>query len=365
MSYVGAGLRQLYESYKYAYPSARAKALKSLLLTSKEIEEVIESPDLGSAIQLLRESVYGAELKDLPFEEALNRNLSSALLKVRDFLPRPSRDIFTAYLGRFETGNINAILIAIQSKIPIKKRLAHIIPIAIHLTSSDIESTASSKGLEEALASLSHTPYHPCLERGYEEYLKTRLFTAFEMELDSYLYSDIADNLKKNRGIDVAALERLIGVEIDIKNIKSLLRLKDANVPPERIYPYLLPNGFMLKGSFLRSLSREDSLEEVISKLERTHYHEPLEKAHKEFEKVMKGRRLAMLEKALDEYQKKEYRRFAREFPLSIGPVIGYVNSKYEEVRILRTILKLKEADFPKKDIYNLLEWEYGFGQVD
>jgi len=360
VSRLTGALRQLLESYRYAYPSARAKALRSLLLPEQNMQSLAEAADLEDALRLLRDTLYAEPLvgkKDmLEVEVALRSHLAASLNRVCGFLPSRARSIFTAYLQRYEAENIASLLLGVHHRMKGRELLQRIVPIHVEVEKGVYEKIANSKTLEEAVGALAGTCYHPALTEALKRFAGTGNVLVFHSALDRLVYERIFKAIESSGGGDVEALRRMIGIEVDIKNIKSILRLRDAHVPGEEVSSYLIPYGYKITAEAAAEISRSVDIEEIIARLERTFYHEPLERAHKEFEKTLRERRLILLENALDKFLERELKAFERSFPLSIGPVLGYVAAKTREVRRLIAILKLKDAGLSGEEIQEVLE---------
>jgi V/A-type H+-transporting ATPase subunit C len=350
-----ANIRQLVQSYRYAYPTARVKALKSFLLTEKKLEDIIEAKDLGDAATVMRDTVYARVLEGkngiLDIEKALRKHLTETFLRISDFLPGNAKTVLREYLGRFEAGNIKFILVGIYAKLPAKKILHGIVPLQINLPEGIYEKLASSKSVGEAVSGLDGTVYYLPLNQAYKEYKKSRLLLPLETALDFLVYERTFKTLPRVGGSDIESLERMIGIEVDLKNIKTVLRLRHEHVKPEDITKYLIPHGYRLSVETLEEISEAVDIEEIITSLERSYYHDPLFQAHMTFEKTRKDKRLNMLERALDDFQTSVGRSFEREYPLGIGPILGYMIAKTHEVGRLIAILKLKDEGFTESEI--------------
>jgi V/A-type H+-transporting ATPase subunit C len=355
MATLGAEIRRIVENYRYAYPSARARAMKSLLLTDEQKKKTLEAQDLQGALYILRETLYGPVLKSakniLAVELALRKDLAETLQKVNHFLPGRAQSIFKLYLTRFEAENIKSVLVGIKAKTSKKIILQMVVPIYVNLDKGNYENMASSKTIEEAISALSETIYHETLMRGYKDYKSSNLLTPMEVTLDSMVYERIFSRISTSTGSDVDSLKKMIGIEIDITNLKSILRLRGERTTPADTMKYLIPRGYQLNRELLGKLSRAVDVEEMLLRLEKTYYKDPLSRGYKLFEASKREKLLSTLERSLDDFIVEVGRSFEKDFPLGIGPILGYVIAKKGEVRRLITILKLKEEGFTGDEI--------------
>jgi V/A-type H+-transporting ATPase subunit C len=353
------GIKQFIESYRYAYPSARSRALKSFLLTEDYFNLIIEADDLRDALYVLRDTPYKAVVSGkadiLSVEASLNINLTETLQKISEFLPGEAKTVFKLYLEKYEAENIKSVISGVKAKIPQKKTLGIIFPIYINLKKHHYEKMASSKTVEEAVSALNDTVYYPVLTSAVQEYERNRLFLTFDSYLDSFIYQRIFFTLSTATSANVMSLKKMIGIEIDVINILSVLRLKSSHVKPDDIVKYLIPRGYILNAKILRDLSNALDVEEVILKLQRTGYYKHLHTAHRRFEITQTEQRLQVLEKALETVLKETGKALEGDFPLGIGPVLGYVFLKTEEIKRLKALLKLKDEGFSKSEIIDVM----------
>jgi V/A-type H+-transporting ATPase subunit C len=355
MAPLGAEIRRIVENYRYAYPSARARAMKSLLLTGEQKKKTLEAQDFGEALYLLRDTVYGPAVTGvkniLEVEIALRRDLAKTLQKVSHFLPGRAQSIFKLYLARVEAENIKSVLVGIKAKASKKSILKMVVPLYVNLDKGNYEKMASSKTVEEAISALSETVYHEPLMRGYKDYEKSSLLTLMDVALDTMVYDRIFGRIHTSNGSDIDSLKKMIGIEIDITNLKSILRLRRAYTKPEDTLKYLIPRGYRLSLELLGELSRASDIEEIVSKLKDSYYDEPLSRGYKLFETSKREKRLNSLERSLDNFVVAVGMSFERDFPLGIGPILGFVIAKKSEVRRLITVFKLKDEGFTSDEI--------------
>ncbi|RMF91479.1 MAG: hypothetical protein D6733_01005 [Methanobacteriota archaeon] len=359
MASAAAGLRQLVQSYRYAYPSARAKALKSLLLSDRQLEKVYDSEGLKGAVEALRDTVYGPFLEGkrsiFELEQGLRGHLAAELSKMAEALPGPAKTVLREYLGRFEIENLMSILAGVHGRLPKERIQQMITPLYLNLQPGFYERLASSKTVAEAVSFSEGTVYYKTVKEALDAYEKSRLLAHFQTALNRLFYERVFSAISGFSGPDMESLGRMIGVEVDLVNLKTLLRLKHDHVHPDEIMEYLIPRGYRLGPRILEDLAKAVGIEEIMAGLKGSYYHRPLSEAHRTFEKTKKDRRIIILERALDDFQAELGRGFEREYPLGIGPVLGYIIAKNREVRKVIAALKLKDEGFSKEEMGDAL----------
>ncbi|MCL2664091.1 MAG: V-type ATPase subunit [Defluviitaleaceae bacterium] len=130
---------------------------------------------------------------------------------------------------------------------------------------TDAHKLASADNLETFVDSLKKAPFYPMITAAYEE---NKSIFAIETQLDLYYYlrlKKFAGSLGKK---SKAAMDKLTGEEIDIRNIIWMYRLKFFfGINDARIYTYLIPIHYRLKPSDIRQLAEcahEDLFTEKI-----------------------------------------------------------------------------------------------------
>lgn len=352
-------VKQLLESFRYAYPSARAKAMKSLLLSEAQLDKVLEAHSLQEAAESLRETPYGPLLTDkrdiLDIEGALNTNLAQTLTKISQILPGDAQKVFNRYLTRHEAENIRSVFVGIKAGLPPKKILEMVVPLYVHLEKDHYEKMEASKTIEEAIAALVDTPYHPPLTQALKEYERTRLLLTLDAAVDQMIYHGIFELIRTSRGSDVGSLKKMIGIEIDIKNMLSIIRLRNSRATPKDVMKYIIPRGYGLHHNDLEELSKAADTEELISRLPRKYYQEALARVFQQTTSDKTEAGIDRLEQALEHLWIDVGRAFERDYPLGIGPVLGYVMAKTREVGRLKGILKLIDEGFTRDEIIEVI----------
>ncbi len=359
MPFYSGGLWQVLQSYRYAYPTARVKALKGLLLSEDKFHSMTASADLKEALRVLGDTVYWPLLSgkgDIDsIEFLIKRHAVDTFFRVGDFLPGSAKTIFREYLRSYESENVKAVIVGIQGKVAPKNILKTIFPLYIDISGEAFERMASSKSVADVVSMLEGTLYHEPLGNAYKDYEESGLFLKLEVALDKFIYERLSSSLSVLTGPDIDFFKKMLGMEVDIKNLKSMIRLLKGRTKPHDILSYLIPRGHELDLQYLEELSEAHDYDDLINRLEGTRYFEPLSRSKKPGDKEELGRRPVMLEKALDDLRSEIGRIMDREYPLGIGPILGYMVAKADEAAKLTLILRLKEAGFKKAEIEEVL----------
>ena len=133
--------------------------------------------------------------------------------------------------------------------------------------------------------------------------------------------------------------------DIDILNIRNLIRFVKEGLAPEEIEKLLIIQGQKLNRKKLHALSKKDSLDSLYAALAKTHYGRNIK-----FEGD-----IISIELALQKYHMKKAFCSTLRNPLSVGSLLSYMIRKLVEIKNLRSIVKAKhlriDAGYVEKNL--------------
>jgi V/A-type H+-transporting ATPase subunit C len=184
------------------------------------------------------------------------------------------------------------------------------------------------------------------LTRHFKEYTDKRDIAVLEYAIDRFYYENAMEAVQADSYDDRLILD-MISTEIDVTNIKSVLKIIRDKIEIEEAQVFLINGGRALDSEKLLAMIRTGTLHGAIKYLETTPYHF-LSKVPDE---VLKTGMISVFEKELEKYLiKRGIGRFLGD-PLSIAIAIGYVWAKYNEITNIRIIARCKTADIPEKEL--------------
>jgi V/A-type H+/Na+-transporting ATPase subunit C len=337
----------------YGYINARVRGMKSRLLSHRALDDLILKPDLESLITELENGPYREEILEakgklsgiLCIEYALRQNFIKTFQKIQSFATseQEAEQYIRVFLHRWDVQNIKTIL---RGK-------------NIHATSEEIAICLVPAGeLDEAtfrellrqpdvravidLLATWRIPYAKPLTEAYPESAKTKDLAVLECALDRFYYADSLVSVKKptyNNNL----IRDLLKLEIDVVNLRTVLRMVRDRVAPEDARRYLIGGGREFDEKKLLRLLTLPTIEDVVRELGATHYRFLSDIP----ESVARTQKISVIEKELERFLiKKGVGAFLLD-PLSVGSVIGYFWAKYNEITNIRIISRCKTADFP------------------
>lgn len=341
----------------YAYACARVKARKSFLL-SKDAYSRMLVMDIHEIGRFLGETQYKDEMAQFGsrqsganlVEAAVTRNLAATYSDVLSFTTGHLREMVGNYLRRWDTFNVKTILRGKISKARPEEILDTLVP-AGAFSEEYLKSLVEAEGVHEVMddlmkqASLRITPE---LQR---EVVDAGKLAPLEDHLDRMLYYDLLGVMEPTSTPE-RLLRDFVRLEVDVTNLKVLLKLKAERIPDERIQKYMIPGGLEFGLDKLRAMTQGEGTDAIVSELEKSSLYEAIKPA---LERFKTDKRLSELTIALDKALIGTSEKFANFYPMSVLPVVNYLIRKKVEVGNIMVIARGKESGLPKAVIEELL----------
>lgn len=341
----------------YAYACARVRAKKSLLLRKDNYPKLLMM-DLNEIGRFLGETQYHVEMAELAsrysgvnlIEIGTNRNLARIYRQVLNFCSGELKNMVSSYLARWDEWNVKTILRGKHYGATVEEIVEDLVPAGRF----DEEYLRSLIGLEsvsdilDAVGKKGGSAIPNEIRASYED---TGALEPLEEYFDKIYYSRLLESIRgKNRP------ERLflafIQKEIDINNLRTLLKLKREGIPFERVRIYFIDGGKELKVNELVRLAGIESFEQMLDELSRFSFYEQIKDA---LEDAKETGSLTKVMLVLQRYLAKEAEKFSHQFPLSILPILDYMLRKKVEVDNIRIIARGKESGLDADVIKGLL----------
>ena len=308
----------------YSASSARAKSRKSSLIDQVRMKQLLQQ-DVNAISASIADSGYRADL-DLYasrlkgaelVEAALSHNLDRDLAEVLHFCTGSVRDQVAIYALRFEFANAKTVLRAIHSGADHEVLRTEILP--------------------EAIALMGSSPWGKTLSKLPEG------STLQEMEdaLDRAYYADALKSVSLP-GSDFT-LMRYLRSEIDHKNVINILRSIRQGVDQEKIIQIMIPGGRSISKDVLRAMTRETTGSGVVETLTKKSPGFDSEGLIEAIE-ASEGGSLDPVIQLLAKKRDALLYSMSHRSPVSVLPVVHYIESKTHEVQNLRLLVRGKAA---------------------
>ncbi|AIG98038.1 ATP synthase A1 subunit C [Archaeoglobus fulgidus] len=323
----------------WAYIVARTKVMKSRLLKPEDFRKLLNM-EFDEIVRYIGETEYKKEIDELGYkftgprllDHALYANLARTYRKLIEVSFGASKFLIMKYLEKWDVWNIINIIRGKMANV--QPEVVDDILVPAGERDMDFWKTLLVKDIEEIVKSFEGTPYYEPLSKiGSEDMSKIEdgLYKVYYRELLKLNPSDFAMKLFLD----------FIKMEIDIRNVKTLLRLKAEDATPDEIMECTIPGGYELTEEELRKLAAMP-IDEMIKALEGYWFWNDVQ---------IEGKEVAAVEIEFDKVWIKTISKRASNYPLSILPVLQYIVLKKVEVDNLRVLGWGKYYGLPSEEI--------------
>jgi V/A-type H+-transporting ATPase subunit C len=328
---------------KYLYAVTRTRTLETKLLDSSKIERMVDAKTAEDVIKVLGETEYAnsvSEMKhSLDYETIISKEIENTYKYMREILPEP--ELVDIFLLKYDIHNLKVLL------------KSHLLNEENDFLLRDLGTIPVNK-LKEMVKERDFRTLHPVISAGLEE-----IFTSFENSPDPQLIDIILDKAQYNAMYQLAQksknkfLQDFIQAQIDIINIRSFLRIKEAGLGRDYLAKVLLQKGKLDLDYFSKYM--DESLDSFRDSLWSSDYYSVIEEG---LESYATNKTLTKLEKLADDYifsiaKKGKYIAFG------IEPLVGYLMAKENEAKIIRIIMVGKMNNIPNEIIRERLRDVY------
>ena len=344
--------RPVLDIYPYLNPSARVRARKGRLFDEKQLSEIVEASDIDEVVNYLRGFPdYAAYLDNYPLEKALDIELAETYNLLSRIAPKDIQKSFNILAKKSDIQNIKSLIAAKAMGLDKDTILNFLIPSGSLY--SEIEQLVDVNNITDIVTGLDDTEYASVLEDALPQYEESKSVLHLESALDKYYLKNLLESSGIPSDENSQILYQYIGNQVDVANIKLIIRAKADGLSYDETSQYMVNDGFELREWKLKDLMESEDVAGVISSLEGTSYSSILADALSKYNETGS---ISVFEKALDEYIINNTKSLALKKPLGIGPILGFLNQKEREIKNLKIIARAKrEVNFPVSEIQEML----------
>lgn len=341
----------------YAYACSRVKAKKRFLLSRDAYSRMLVM-DIYEIGRFLGETQYKDEMTkfgsrhsgaDL-VEVAVTRNLADTYSDILAFTTGHLRDMVGNYLRRWDMFNVKTVLRGKLTAVDDEEIIDTLVP-AGAFSESYLKSLVAMGSVQEIMDALVQEPSLRITPELVREVVDSKRIATLEDHLDRSLYYDLLRAVSGMSRADKFLLD-FVRREVDVTNLKVLLKLKTEKIPEDRIAKYLIPGGMEYNIENLRAMAQAEGLVPVVEELEKSSMYEDIKPALDRFKEDGK---LSGITIALDNALTYTSEKFAHFYPLSVLPIVNYMIRKKVEVDNIRIISRGKQSGLSTKVIEELL----------
>jgi V/A-type H+-transporting ATPase subunit C len=334
----------------YDYGNARLHAMKSRLLSDRELEMLVNSGSLQGLISALTKTTYQKSVESALtrtsgmdcIEDALRNSLESTVGKIRGFYTGGARKMVAIVLRAYDIHNLKAILRGLSKNVPAGEILKSLLPIGAleYELLRELTQLRNSREAIDTLVSIGQPIAWPLVTLRAER-PGAELFE-LELALGQWHYQEAFRSLRTENRLE-EALASALALEADLSNVLTALRF--AREPSERdlLRDYygeeqvncLFIGPGHIAYDLLAEACHRDSVAAAIETLANTALAPVLQAGLKHYED---SQRLSDIEKQLSHYRLQWMTFQMVKDPLGIGVVLGYIAVKTKEVGNIRWI---------------------------
>lgn len=318
----------------YAYSVGRVRALETRLLERSRFERMIDASSADEALKVLSESDYAnaiSELSDVhAFETMLSEELKKTFALLSGIAPRPEEIKILAL--RFDIHNL---------KVLFKEKYLGI--------KSDLLIDAGSLPVENLQYAVNEDYYRDLppkirdtAEKINEDFLLNRNPQVIDLLLDTVLFEQLMVSAEA-MGSDF--FKQLFIKQIDLINLKSLIRVKRMRFDRDFLKKVLLPQGSL--GIDRLTANLDEPLESLINALAMSEYADLAGEGLREW---LENKTASRLEKLSDDYIS-AYLKRGKWMAFGLEPLICYLWAKEIEIKNIRLVLVGKINKLPAEAI--------------
>lgn len=327
----------------YPYTYARVSAMKSKLIKRDDYQKLLKMK-VAEIAKFLQETEYKREIDELAVsqlgihhvEAALNKNLVRAFRKLKKIAEGNLRIIIEEYLKRKDISNLKSVFRGKFTSADERYVESLLIP-AGSFSRTYLMQLFRKESIEEIAKSIPFVD----LKEAVAKYKEQHSLFDIENALDRHYYSEILEfskHIPKQGNLFRTFLEH----EIDVLNIKTILRLKREQFDSKEIEKYLFFSGARIKKHALLALARMADANEAVAALKKMGYGNAPESRSAD-NNSKEGGAIMDFELQLNHHLLDRAALLLHQNPLSIDVILGFMFAKEIEIRNLKTIIKGKQ----------------------
>ena len=338
------------------YINARVRGMYSTLLGPDALRSLILLPDLDAIIAELQKTPYREELETscvwrssvVCIENALRMHLAKTYSKIlRMFGDNDAARYVRIFLNRWDVHNLKTILRGKNIHSPPEEIREALVPAGI-LDEATLVEMLKQNDVREVIDLLATwgIGYARALTPHIDEWSRSRELLVMEHALDRY-YFDYARDAVRGKRPEAVALQHLVGTEIDVTNLKTVITFLRDGVGLEDGERFLLDGGAELPPAVLREMVTDGDLEKAMERLEGTRF----AFVRQLVAEAQTSGRMSPVMKELDRHLIRAGAALFRRDPLSVTLVVGFLYIFLIEVTNLRIIARCRDAGLSDEEL--------------
>ena len=344
--------------HTYGQVNAKVRTLRSFLLTDSIYRSLAAAQNQSEILSILSQTKFHHFVNRIdqndPFhiENELVIEEISRIKTIEKECQGIVKEVISLYLERYDFEKLKILL-------RIWHRKSEITPPIIHqkiVYNFPSQAIIEAADLNDIANLLINTPFYKIIVDSVDYYNEKKTLFYIEIALDKDFYQrfwGLTQNLKKK---DREISNRLLGIEIDLKNLLWMGRLRSYyNLTTADIKDILLSNGYHFTESTLISLYSEGKFGDLFADIFKSDTLKKLEVTDQTRLQTTEQDDLIKIELMLDMLLLNEARKAFGAFPFTIGAILGYFILLRIETKNILTLLKSKDYEVSSSQVESFL----------
>jgi V/A-type H+-transporting ATPase subunit C len=340
----------------YAYAVTRVKAKKSKLLKEEDYDKMIQMsvPEISRYIS---EAGYQKEMTDLAgkysgitlVEHATYQNMANVFNSILGASQGELADMVAAYLEKWDLWNLKVILRGKSYGVD-ADGIREDLVLAGKVDEESLNKLISLDSVEDVLSESSRIGMVTIPNEVIASYKETGNLGVVEDHLDKLHYQRLLDSINPYTQPTRIFLN-YIRKEIDIVNLKTIMKLKHEGIYGDEVMKYYIPGGMEIDTKYAQLLANYDTIKASLGDLSRLEVFEEYIKPAMEGDDITHKGILSSMKK----YQADQAKKMAHMYPLSVLPIIDFMVAKETEVRNIRVVARGVDGGLSRETIKGLV----------
>ncbi|KEH99620.1 V-type ATP synthase subunit C [Clostridium botulinum] len=316
-------------TYVQAVP--RIRAVENKLLDKAKIQRLLDSTSASEAFKVLKETSYGLIMGEIKRPEDYEIVLNKELKKLYFFMYEisPQKDLIDIMCIKYDYHNIKVLL---KSKILQKDFKEILMPIGT-INVNNLTNWILNEEYKELPELMKES-----IKKSMYEFKEDNDPQKIDTIIDKYLYMDM---LMRAKRLDNCYILKFLKINIDLANIRTLVRVKKQNKSRKFLENVLIDGGSIQLEELLDIYNL--NIESISSKIQYTDYVDVIRVGIEEY---IKTENLKVFERLCDNFIM-NFIKDAKYISFGPEPLISYILAKENEIKIIRIIMvgKLNNID--------------------
>lgn len=349
---------------KYSIIMPRVALENHKLIDFKELVGLI-GKDLEGIFSFLTTTAYGEEIvsacgdKVEPglLEDALFLNYAKTFNKLLKYSSKYIKNLLMSISHKFDAMNLKTMFRMVQAGTNTEDILPHIIPLGTYNKKKCQVILSDVNWISDIVGSLQDQDFGSILKETLWSQKNIGDLSPLEAALEKEVYKGILNEIKNLNKLDKKIATNILGIEIDVLNVKIILKHKLLMIDLENIKNNLMPVALINEKALVSAIKEPDiksTLQRLLRSVETKHqvYRTIFTKLVKESDTPISHLEF-ILEKAPFEMSFFELKNNLRYY--NIGYILAFLNLKWVEIKNLRCIINAMARNIDSDQTLDLL----------